>query len=113
MIPSDVMRNWKRDMSAGSDGGLIGEDFRGEDFIDALRNASSVMQAGARMLTGLSGDVKIPKKTAGSAAAFVSAEGVAVAESEMTIGNVSLAPKTLGAFTDVTRQFAYPKLFRR
>jgi len=104
MIPSDVMRNWKRDMSAGSDGGLIGEDFRGEDFIDALRNASSVMQAGARMLTGLSGDVKIPKKTAGSAAAFVSAEGVAVAESEMTIGNVALAPKTLGAFTDVTRQ---------
>lgn len=104
MIPSDVMRNWKRDMSAGSDGGLIGEDFRGEDFIDALRNASSVMQAGARMLTGLSGDVKIPKKTAGSAAAFVSAEGVAVGESEMTIGNVALAPKTLGAFTDVTRQ---------
>ena len=104
MLPAEVLRNWKRDMSAGSDGDLIAEDFKGEEFIDALRNASSVMQAGARMLSGLSGDVKIPKKTAASTAAFVASEGTAAAESEMTIGNVSMAPKTLGAFTDVTRQ---------
>lgn len=104
MLPAEVLRNWKRDMSAGSDGDLIAEDFKGEEFIDALRNASSVMQAGARMLGGLSGDVKIPKKTAASTAAFVASEGTAAAESEMTIGNVSMTPKTLGAFTDVTRQ---------
>lgn len=104
MLPAEVLRNWKRDMSAGSDGDLIAEDFKGEEFIDALRNASSVMQAGARMLGGLSGDVKIPKKTAASTAAFVASEGGASSESEMTIGNVSMAPKTLGAFTDVTRQ---------
>ena len=104
MLPAEVLRNWKRDMSAGSDGDLVAEDFKGEEFIDALRNASSVMQAGARMLGGLSGDVKIPKKTAASTAAFVASEGTAAAESEMTIGNVSMAPKTLGAFTDVTRQ---------
>ncbi len=104
MLPAEVLRNWKRDMSAGSDGDLIAEDFKGEEFIDALRNSSAVMQAGARMLGGLSGDVKIPKKTAASTAAFVNGEGTAAAESEMTIGNVSMAPKTLGAFTDVTRQ---------
>lgn len=104
MLPAEVLRNWKRDMSAGSDGDLIAEDFKGEEFIDALRNASSVMQAGARMLGGLSGDVKIPKKTAASTAAFVASEGGASSESEMTIGNVSMTPKTLGAFTDVTRQ---------
>jgi len=104
MLPQEVLNSWKRDMSAGSDGDLIAEDFKGEEFIDALRNASSVMQAGGRMLNGLSGDVKIPKKTAASAAAFVNGEGTAAAESEMTIGNVSMTPKTLGAFTDVTRQ---------
>ncbi len=104
MLPAEVLRNWKRDMSAGSDGDLIAEDFKGEEFIDALRNASSVMQAGARMLGGLSGDVKIPKKTAASTAAFVASEGAASSESEMTIGNVSMTPKTLGAHTDVTRQ---------
>ena len=108
MLPADVLRNWKRDMNVtdgtSNDSALITEDFRGGDFIDALRNQSSVMAAGARMLGGLSGDVKIPRKSAASVAAFVDGEGTAVAESEMTVGQVSLTPKTLGAFTDVTRQ---------
>jgi len=113
MLPADVLRNWKRDMNVttandgatiNNDADLVGEDFRAGDFIDALRNQSSVMSAGARMLGGLSGDVKIPKKTAASSANWINGEGVAAAESEMTIGNVSLSPKTLGAFTDVTRQ---------
>jgi HK97 family phage major capsid protein/HK97 family phage prohead protease len=108
MLPADVLRNWKRDMNVtdgtSNDSALVTEDFRGGDFIDALRNQSSVMAAGARMLGGLSGDVKIPRKSATSTAAFVDGEGTAVAESEMTVGQVSLTPKTLGAFTDVTRQ---------
>ena len=104
MLPAEVMANWnQRDMSAGSDGDLIGEDYRGQDFIDVLRNNSAVMPL-ATNLNGLSGDVKIPKKTAASTAAFISSEGGAAGESEMTIGNISLTPKTLGAFTDVTRQ---------
>ena len=105
MLPADVLRNWKRDMNAlTDDSALVTEDFRGGDFIDALRNQSSVMAAGARMLGGLSGDVKIPRKSAAATAAFVDGEGTAVTESEMTVGQVSLTPKTLGAFTDVTRQ---------
>ena len=115
MLPADVLRTWnKRDLGTASDGldpevitnagDAIAEDYRGGDFIDALRNSSSVMAAGATMLGGLSGDVKIPKKTATASAAWISAEGGAAAESEMTLGNVSLTPKTLGAFTDVTRQ---------
>ena len=104
MLPAEVMANWnQRDMSAGSDGDLIGEDYRGQDFIDVLRNNSAVMPL-ATNLNGLSGDVKIPKKTAASTAAFISAEGGAASESEMTIGSISMTPKTLGAFTDVTRQ---------
>ena len=104
MLPAEVMANWnQRDMSAGSDGDLIGEDYRGQDFIDVLRNNSAVMPL-ATNLNGLSGDVKIPKKSAASTAAFISSEGGAAGESEMTIGNISLTPKTLGAFTDVTRQ---------
>jgi len=104
MLPAEVMANWnQRDMSAGSDGDLIGEDYRGQDFIDVLRNNSAVMPL-ATNLNGLSGDVKIPKKTAASTASFISSEGGAAGESEMTIGNIGLSPKTLGAFTDVTRQ---------
>ena len=105
MLPADVLRTWnKRDLNSSDESELFTDDFRGGDFIDSLRNSSSVMAAGARMLGGLSGDVKIPKKTAAASAAWIASEGGAATESEMTVGNVSLAPKTLGAFTDVTRQ---------
>ena len=104
MLPAEVMKNWKRDLNSADDAAIFGDDFRGGDFIDVLRNASSVMQAGATMLGGLSGDVKIPKKTAAATAAWIASEGGAAAESEMTVGQVTMTPKTLGAFTDVTRQ---------
>ena len=105
-IPADVRRSWnmsKRDLNTSDDAAVIAEDFRGGDFIDVLRNASSVMQAGATMLSGLQGDVKIPRKTAASAAGWISTEGGAASESEPTLGQVTMSPKTLGAFTDVTR----------
>jgi len=104
LLPAEVLRNWKRDLNSSDESALFSDDFRGGDFIDVLRNSSSVMQAGARMLTGLSGDVKIPRKTAGAAAAWISTEGGPAQESEMTVGSVSLQPRTLGCFTDVTRQ---------
>ena len=104
MLPADVLRNWTRDLNSADESELFTDDFRGGEFIDVLRNASSVMQAGARMLGGLSGDVKIPKKTTAASAGWIATEGGASAESEMVVGQVSMTPKTLGAHTDVTRQ---------
>lgn len=104
MLPADVLRNWTRDLNSADESELFTDDFRGGEFIDVLRNASSVMQAGARMLGGLSGDVKIPKKTSAASAGWIASEGGASAESEMVVGQVSMTPKTLGAHTDVTRQ---------
>jgi HK97 family phage major capsid protein/HK97 family phage prohead protease len=104
MLPEEVMRNWnQRDLNASDDASLIGEDYRGGDFIDVLRNNSAVMPM-ATMLNGLTGDVKIPRKSAASTAAFISSEGGAAGESEFTVGSVTMTPKTLGAYTDVTRQ---------
>ena len=104
MLPPEVMSNWNtRDLNASDDAGLVGQDFRPESFIDALRNASAVMPL-ATNLNGLQGDVKIPKKTSAATAAFISAEGGASGESEMVIGSVTMSPKTVGVHTDVTRQ---------
>ena len=104
MIPTDVLRTWsKRDLNTTDDSALIAQDYRGGDFIDVLRNASSVMQAGSTMLSGLKGNVTIPKKTAGSSAGWISTEGGASSESEFTDGSVTMTPRTLGAFTDLTR----------
>jgi HK97 family phage major capsid protein len=104
MLPADVLRNWsKRDLNTSDDSTLIAEDYRGGDFIDVLRNESSVMQAGATMLRGLQGNVVIPKKTAAASAGWIATEGGDSAESEFTSGSVTMSPKVIGAHTDVTR----------
>jgi len=103
MLPADVLRNWKRDLNTSNDSTLVAQDYRGGDFIDVLRNASSVMQAGATMLRGLQGNVVIPKKTAGASAGWIATEGGDSSESEFTTGSVTMSPKVIGAHTDVTR----------
>ena len=104
MLPAEVLRNWnQRDINSSDDSTLIAEDYRGGDFIDVLRNSSSVMQAGATMLRGLQGNVVIPKKTAASSGGWIATEGAAAAESEFTSGSVTMSPKVVGAFTDATR----------
>ena len=104
MLPADVLRNWsKRDLNTSDDSTLIAEDYRGGDFIDVLRNESSVMQAGATMLRGLQGNVVIPKKTAAASAGWIATEGGDSSESEFTSGSVTMSPKVIGAHTDVTR----------
>lgn len=105
MIPADVLRQWsQRDLNTSDDSSLVPEDFRAGDFIDVLRNQSSVMQAGARMLQGLSGNVAIPKKATASSAGWIATEGGDSSESEATFSQVTMTPKTVGAFTEVTRQ---------
>ena len=104
MLPAEVLRNWKtRDINSSDDSTLIAQDYRAGDFIDVLRNSSSVMQAGATMLRGLQGSVVIPKKTAASSGGWIATEGAAAAESEFTSGSVTMSPKVVGAFTDATR----------
>lgn len=96
----------KRDLVAGTatDGAeLVGTDTRGGDFIDALRPNMVTMQAGVRVLNGLTGDVSIPRKSSASAATF-KAEVVAHANTEPQFESVSLSPRHLGTYTDVSKQ---------
>jgi HK97 family phage major capsid protein len=104
MLPTDVLGVWKRDLNTSDDNEIVATNLLANEFIDVLRNSSSVMQAGARMLPGLVGNVAIPKKTAASSGGWISSEGGAASESEPTFGTVSMAPKNVGAFTDMTRQ---------
>ena len=104
MMPSDLLRSWgQRDLNTSDDSSLIAQDYRGGDFIDVLRNKSSVMNAGATMLRGLQGNVVIPKKTAASAAAWIATEGGNSGESEFTVGSVTMSPKVIGGHTEMTR----------
>jgi HK97 family phage major capsid protein len=93
----------RRDMTTSSDAGAIGESFREGDFIEALRNQSSVMRAGATMLTGLEGTIKIPRQSAITAAAFLTTEGVTTNEDDPTFDAVTMDAKMLGITSTATK----------
>jgi HK97 family phage major capsid protein len=58
---------------------------------------------GAQMLTGLSGNIAIPRQTGGATAYWV-AESGAPTESQQAFDQVAMSPKTVGAFTDISRK---------
>lgn len=71
-------------------------------FIEILRNRTTIMQMGTSM-GGLVGNVDIPKQT-GGATAYWLGEGDDATEGTPTIGQIELSPKTLAAYTDLTRR---------
>ncbi len=109
-VPYDILAKrqvQQRDMTAGTanaGGYLIATDNLGGSFIDLLRNRAMVAQLGATMLSGLVGNVTVPKLTAGGTAYWLSTEATAITESQQTLGQLALSPKNLGAYTEVSRQ---------
>lgn len=89
--------------SAGVASSVVAQNLRPDLFIDVLRNKLILAQAGATVLTGLVGDVKIPRKSAAATAGWTNGE-VAVANSEMTLEQLTLTPRTVGAYSDMSRQ---------
>ena len=75
-----------------------------DSFIDILRNKMVTRQAGANVMTGLVGDIDIPKKTTGSSYYWIG-EGTSPSKSTMKFGQVAGNPKTIGAYLQLTRRF--------
>ena len=102
-IPQDVLR---RDLNVGAataGGNLVETMLDSGSFIDLLRNASALDQAGATVLTGLTGNVAIPRQS-GAATAYWVAESGSPTESQQTVDQVSLVPRTVAAYTDFSRR---------
>lgn len=102
LVPADVL---KRDLSVGSTtagGHTVQTDLLAQSFIDLLRNRSYMMQMGT-VLGGLNGNVAIPRQTGGATAYWV-AEAGAPTESQQAFDQVTLTPKTVGAYTDFSRK---------
>lgn len=74
-------------------------------FIELLRNRSYVERLGARVLSGLQGNVAFPRQTAAQSGSWVG-EGptTAVSLSAATLDQVSMSPKTYQAATSISRQ---------
>lgn len=102
-VPPEVQR---RDLNVGTPtagGNAVATNLLAGSFIELLRHAMVIDKMGAIYLPGLVGNIAIPKQT-GSATAYWVVEGAAPTESQQTIGQVSMSPKTIGAYTDFTRR---------
>lgn len=103
-VPMDIQ---KRDLTVGTPtagGNLVATNLVPSSFIDLLRARSRAAQLGATMLPGLVGNVTIPKLTGAATGYWLANEATAITESQQTIGQLALAPKTLGAYTELSRQ---------
>jgi HK97 family phage major capsid protein/HK97 family phage prohead protease len=116
-LPADVMGSWgdfevdgvrsaqyRAAIGTSAGANILDTAHLAGRFIDNLRNASSVMRAGATMLSGLDGNVEIPGGQANNAAAWLASEDANVAESNPTFRKITLGPKDLGSYTDLTRR---------
>ena len=102
MIPHAVLA--KRDVTkAGTSSATIATNLLSSEFIDLLRTQTILAPLGVRFLTGLVGDVAIPKMTAGATGYWV-AEGSDITESTPTLGQVTGTPHTCGATVDISRK---------
>jgi HK97 family phage major capsid protein len=102
-IPIEVAT---RDLTVGTataGGNLVATNLLSGSFIDMLRNRMMVRNMGATVLTDLVGDIAIPRQTGGATCYWV-AESGAPTESGQAFDQVTMAPNTIGAFTDISRK---------
>ena len=88
---------------SGSSSYSVSTDLMANEFIDLLRTRSILGAVGVRFLTGLVGNVAIPKMTAGATGYWV-AESGDITESQPTLGQVTGTPHTCGVMTDISRR---------
>lgn len=72
-------------------------------FIELMRNRSVAYAMGAMRLSGLVGNVTVPKQTAAATAVWLANESSTATESAQTFGQMALSPKTVGAYTEISR----------
>lgn len=90
--------------TASAGGNLVATDLLAGNFVEALRDRLAVAELGATMLSGLVGDVSIPKRTGTASSFWIAADDSdAVTESTGTIGTISMSPKTVGAYSKFSR----------
>jgi len=105
-VPENLLGG-RRDLSAGTatDGAeLVAANLLPGSYIEVLRNTMVTAKAGITMLSGLVGNVDIPRQTTGAASTWVSAEDGDATEGEAQFDQVSLTPKDLACYTEVTRR---------
>jgi HK97 family phage major capsid protein len=103
VVPTEAILGRASITSTGNASGAVTTDLNASMFIDRLRPQSSVIAAGATVMTGLSRNFTVPKLAADTTAQWL-AEGAAVTESSLDIGSISMSMKRVSASQSFTRE---------
>jgi len=120
VLPTDVLASWgdfevdgvssrqlsRAALSTGTStvSNILTTDLLAASFIENLRDALAIGQLGVTMLPGLSDNVDIPGADANIVAAWLASEDANAAESNPSFRKVSLSPKDVAGYTDLTRR---------
>jgi HK97 family phage major capsid protein/HK97 family phage prohead protease len=104
MIPADVLNRAfsTTNPSGGPGSNAIATNLLADQFIELLRHRTWALKRVTTM-GGLVGNVEIPRQNSASQTYWVG-EGGTPTEGEPGIDQVGFSPKTLGAYTDITRR---------
>jgi len=103
-VPHEVIFERQLEKKTPSKGGvLVDTDLRIDQFVDVLRNKALIGRLGARVLSGLQGDLAIPRKTSGTNFYWLD-EDNEPDESDFDFSTLSLSPKTIAGALAVTRR---------
>lgn len=95
----------QRDMTvgAGGQGGFLVQTSN-VGFIELLRNMSVLFNMGATRMSGLRDSITIPKQTVAATTTWLANEAAQISEANQTFVQVALSPKTVGGYTEISRQ---------
>lgn len=103
MVPYEILTRDFNVGTAGDGGNLVSTDLLAGSFIQSLENALALRQCGATMLTGLNGNIAIPRQTGGASHYWLAENGTPT-ESSATFDQIALTPKTVGAYSEISRK---------
>lgn len=106
-VPADVLtralNTSTTGTAAGDTGGYtVATDLLAQSFIELLRNKAVFLRR-ATAMGGLVGNVDIPKQAAGATGYWIGEDGGA-SETGVEFEQVSLSPKTVAGFSEITRR---------
>jgi len=124
VIPTDVLSHTREDLSrdrrviseltrllqqrvltegvAGAS--TIAEDLLSGSFIDLLRNSMVLTALGVTRMSGLVGDVAIPRQSGSGTAFWLATDETDITEATPTLDQVTMVPRNVGAMEIYTRQ---------
>ena len=103
-VPFSALRATYVTSGATTGGNLVATDLMADEFIEALRNNSIMLGLGVRTMTGLVGNVAIPRRASVASTYYLGTETTAITQAESTFDQVTLSPKNLAALSKYSRQ---------